>query len=56
MLEDLQAGIKMERAMGIENNPRPAWFWFPGSCRIFSGFRFIAYTYEVIIIAATGYY
>jgi hypothetical protein len=32
--------------MGIENNPMPAWCGFQGPCRIFAGFRFIAYTYE----------
>jgi hypothetical protein len=31
--------------MGIENNPMPAWYGFQRFCRIFAGFRFIAYTY-----------
>jgi hypothetical protein len=32
------SGIKMERAMGIENNPMPGLCGFQGSCRIVAGF------------------
>jgi hypothetical protein len=30
--------IKMERAMGIENNSIAGWRWVQGYCRIFPGF------------------